>query len=83
MDLNGQIHRSIHQWQSFGVDSHLQFLLLNGIRATFGGRDGQLLGQIFLFFHQMEQLISDKVFSLCLETVIGSHKWHHVLNFLL
>jgi hypothetical protein len=63
MELNGQIHPLIHQWQYFGVDSLMQLLLLHGAQRVTGGKDGQLLGQVFPFFLPMERLISDKIFS--------------------
>ncbi len=83
MELNGQIHPSIHLWQYFGMDSLMQLLLLHGTQRGTGGKDGQLLGQIFPFFLLMDRLISDKMFSLCLETAIGSLRRLLALSILL
>jgi hypothetical protein len=46
--------------------------LLNGTLRIIGGIDGQLLGQLFPYFHLTDQLILEKVFREALQTVIGS-----------
>lgn len=71
MELSGQIHPSIHQWQYFGADFLIQLLILNGTLRIIGGIDGQLLGQLFPYFHLTDQLILDKVFREASQTVIG------------
>jgi hypothetical protein len=51
MELSGRILLLILQWQYIGVDLLLQLLLLNGAQLVTGGKDGQLLGQIFPYSH--------------------------------
>jgi len=44
------------------MGSLLQVMLPTGVRLVFGGKDGLKYGQLYHYFHQMEQLILDKIF---------------------